>query len=91
MDLSKVRISLSPKVSWQRIEDKIIVVNPEERKMHILAESGTDIWECLTTPKSIDEVVTLISKEYEVDVSCARRDIQDFIVTLKDKKLVIFK
>jgi len=86
-----VRISLSPKVSWQRIEDKIIVVNPEERKMHILAESGTSIWECLTTPKSIDEVVALISKEYEVDVSCARRDIQDFIVILKDKNLVIFK
>ena len=90
MDISRVKIIRNPKVSWQKVEGKVVVVNPEKRKIHILYESGASIWEYLKDPKDLNELIRLICDEYDVDMYQAKRDIEEFIEKIKDKEIIVF-
>ncbi len=87
---SEIKISRNPKIAWQRIEDKIVVINPQKRKVHILSGSGVSIWEHLSSSKTLEDIIKLILEEYEIDEAKAIQDIKSFIELLGEKELVIF-
>lgn len=53
-----------------------------------LSESGAILWKRLSEGAEIDELVTAILSEYEIDEETARNDIMNFIEALVEKKLV---
>lgn len=53
-----------------------------------LSDTGKFLWEQLKDDKTEDELVAALTHAYEVDEQTARNDIQDYIVYLKDNKLV---
>lgn len=46
---------------------------------------GQEIWEKLRTPKSIDELSLLISKDYGIPAEECCKDIEEFVTDLFDK------
>lgn len=53
-----------------------------------LNETGAFLWQCMENDITKDELVNLLSKEYEVDVSEVKDDVADFIESLKNAKLL---
>jgi hypothetical protein len=74
--------------AWQLIDDKVIVVTPQTRRVHILSGVGGKVWEYLERPKQIGELVEFICNEYEVDYQRAEKDIKDFIQQLCAREII---
>ncbi|MDY5627139.1 MAG: PqqD family protein [Clostridia bacterium] len=53
-----------------------------------LNETGAFLWQCMENDITKDELVNLLSKEYEVDASEVKDDVADFIESLKNAKLL---
>ena len=56
--------------------------------MITLNESGSFFWDCLNKDVTIDEVVKMVTDEYEVDTETARKDIVAFVEMLKFNDLL---
>ena len=52
-------------------------------------EVGTVIWKGMEQPVSLDELVTLVYRQFEVDEETCRRDIVDFLSELEKMKLIL--
>ena len=74
----------------QRIEDECIIipVGEEADRLHgviRLNETGAFLWDLISSgDKSIDDLESALISEYVVDKVVARKEIEDFIVQLKD-------
>lgn len=53
-------------------------------KVISLNESGGFVWKLIETPKSFDEIVDTLVKEYGISAECAAADLTEFIEIIKD-------
>ncbi|MEW6607296.1 MAG: PqqD family protein [bacterium] len=79
------------KTASRIVEGEAVIFTPEDSMIHSLNEVGTRIWELLEQEKTIEDIVRVICKEYEVEEKEAEQDIMGFIETLHDKKIVDLK
>lgn len=49
---------------------------------------GTEIWESLSSPRTVDDVVQHIAMEYDVTHDKCREDVESLVAELIDKDLV---
>ncbi len=56
--------------------------------MITLNETGSFLWDCFTKDITVDEAVTLLTAEYDVDADRARADIEKFLKLLRDNRLI---
>ena len=56
--------------------------------MITLNDSGAFFWDCFTNDITIDEAVTMVTGEYDVDADTARRDIEKFVALLEENDLI---
>lgn len=56
--------------------------------MICLNETGIFLWEAIQTPKTVDELVEILIKEFETTVEEAKSDILDFIKCALDNQLI---
>lgn len=53
-----------------------------------LSESGAVLWKLLAKGTEIDELVSAILAEYDIDEKTARADVESFVEVLAQKKLI---
>lgn len=56
--------------------------------MITLNESGSFFWDCLNKNVTVDDVVKMVTDEYDVDAETARKDIVAFVEMLKANDLL---
>lgn len=56
--------------------------------MITLNESGSFFWDCFNKNVTIDDVVKMVTDEYDVDAETAKKDITNFVKMLKDNDLI---
>jgi hypothetical protein len=56
--------------------------------MITLNESGSFFWDCFCNDITIDDAVKMITAEYDVDSTTARKDVESFIALLKENDLI---
>lgn len=56
--------------------------------MITLNESGSFFWDCLQEDTTVEEMVTKVTDEYEVDAARAKEDVEKFIALLADNDLI---
>jgi hypothetical protein len=81
----------SGKTAWQIVQEKVVVVTPETKKIHILYGSGSRIWQYLDKPKDLRQILKALCDEYDVNHQQAEKDIKEFIRQLNDKGIVFLK
>lgn len=57
--------------------------------MITLNESGAFLWELLEEEHTVEELVTALTAEYDVDKATAEADINKFIETIKSAGLLV--
>jgi DNA-binding CsgD family transcriptional regulator len=72
--------------------DDILIPVHDSAKEHnglfVLTPTGAEIWDMLVEEKSPEEIVEIISREYEVDAEMVRADVDALIKKLKDMGLL---
>jgi hypothetical protein len=80
---------VTPTVLSSKIEDEAILMSFEADSYFGLDPVGSRIWELLTIKAATtNELVVLLTEEYEVDEKTCRENIQEFIDDMSTKKLI---
>jgi hypothetical protein len=74
-------------VSWTSQDDRLALVDPRGQRFFGLEGVGARIWEILVTPQTIEEIVTLLLREYDVAADVLLKDVDAFMRRLADAQL----
>jgi hypothetical protein len=68
--------------------DDIVVLSPDGKVLHTLSGTACFIWGMIDGSRSIDEIASAITDEYQIDEETARRDIHAFLTELEKLRLI---
>ena len=65
-----------------------VVISPEEGMVRLLNLTATRIWELADGSRSVDDIATALTQEYEVDFQQAHQSVTRLLAELSEKKLI---
>jgi len=81
------RVTRHPDTASRTIDGEEVVVVPSTRKLQILNEVATRIWQ-LCDGRSVDEITDAIHEEFDVGRQAARRDVIDLVEEMAGRGMV---
>lgn len=78
-----------PKVPFQEIDGRAVIVVPARRELHELDEVATFLWAQLASPRTAAELVAAVCADYDVDEARAAKDVRAFLDRLDEKGLLV--
>ena len=66
-------------ITWEVIEEKAILLNPEEAEILQLDKVGAEIWNCIGAKKRVSELIEHIINVFQVNKKTATRDCLSFL------------
>ncbi len=81
-------LSRSPKTAWRVIEGEAVILSLDTKAFRGLNAVGSRVWELIDGRRSVDEIVGVIVREFDVTRERAAGDVQAFVRELLDKGLV---
>ncbi|NJN54786.1 MAG: PqqD family protein [Anaerolineae bacterium] len=77
-----------PGLIWRVVDDNMVVVSPEAGDVHVLSQTGSDIWQLLVDKKGMSEVESYLVDKYIVSHEQAHDDLAQFIQELRAMGLI---
>ena len=85
-----------PDIVVQRIEEQIsrdlggegVILNLKKNTYHGLDAVGTRIWDLISEPRRIGEVLEILLEEYEVEAGRCEDDLLELLQDLSDQDLI---
>lgn len=68
----------------REINGEVVLLTPEDSKVHVLDEVGSRIWQICADSASVASIIDEITAEYDVAREVARKDIIEFVGQLID-------
>lgn len=79
----------SPQVVDEEVDGEIIVINLGNGNYYSLLEEGAEIWQLLSSGKSLGETMQLIESRYEAEKAVIDTGITQFVAELKKEGLIV--
>jgi hypothetical protein len=76
------RLSISPAINHERLEDEVIAINLETGAYYAIQAAGADCWSVAAAGGGIDAMVQALVSRFEVDEAQARADVESFVAAL---------
>ena len=73
---------------WREIDGRAVVIHPKRGEVHEFNPVGTLLWKNATGEATLDELITLVCDEFDVDFETAKSDAQDFFTSLAANDLL---
>lgn len=80
---------LCVEVIGESVAEGSVIVLPEQGKVKVLNEVGTRIWQLIDGNRSIRDIATQITNEFDVGLKQALIETQNFIFVLQRAGIVI--
>lgn len=71
------------------IEGEAVIVIPQKGLVRVLNEAGSRIWQLLDGGNTVEDIINIISSEFNVSREEAQKDTLDFIKELIEKDMVV--
>lgn len=68
-----------------------VMMDIDNGKYYVLNEVANDIWESIVQPKSVKDIVNLLTCKYDVDEKNCLDCTREFLGKLKNEELIIVK
>jgi hypothetical protein len=79
----------SPSVTYEVVDGRAVLVDPEGRELLTLNHVGTVVWEASDGTKDEQQLIDVVSERFaEVDRSQIERDVHAFLAELRSSGLV---
>jgi hypothetical protein len=88
MPSKPTKIERHPQAAWQAVNDRMLVVTPQTKKIHILSGTGSRIWEFLSEPREVSKIIKMICDEFAVSQIQAGEDVDLFLHDLEKRELI---
>ncbi|MBI5303649.1 MAG: PqqD family protein [Chloroflexi bacterium] len=77
-------------VAAQIVDDEAVIVLADAGEVTVLNPVGTRVWELIDGAHTVQQMVNVIADEFEVTPEQAREDVEEFLETLAQNKMVVF-
>ena len=77
-----------PDLIWRSLDDGTVIINPEQGDVKVLNEVGARVWELVDGQRSISQIAKEITRDYEVSLDDANKDLQDYLNVMIDQGLL---
>ena len=84
------RVTQHPDIASRTIDGQEVVVVPATRKLQILNEVATRIWE-LCDGRTVGEIADTIVQEFDVEPSEASRDALELVEDMLERGMVVIE
>ena len=74
MDLNQGYTIDNDKITYRIIDGEAVILNVDNGYYYSLNEVGTRVWENINKGKSLEEIISLLKKEYQVPEKQLRSD-----------------
>ena len=81
-------LAKSPATAWRLIEGEAVILSMDTKVLRGLNPVGSRIWELIDGQRSVDDLVEVIVREFDVVVQTAREDVGAFLRELLARGLV---
>ena len=81
-------IVISKDLTWRDLDGELVVLNSKNGDYHTFNPVGRSIWLSLAEHKTMDDIQTLVTNEFDIDSQRALDDIQNFIQDLTQRGLL---
>jgi hypothetical protein len=75
----------APGVLSRLVDEEMVLVHPAQGKVRVLNRVGTRLWELADGQRSVEEMASIVSDEYGVEIDRARADALTFCADLADR------
>ncbi|MHA7139538.1 lasso peptide biosynthesis PqqD family chaperone [Rossellomorea arthrocnemi] len=65
-----------------------VLLNVENGKYYNLGEVGGVIWDCLKSSKTIEQTISILLDEYDVEPSICEENVLTFLHSLEEENLI---
>jgi phosphoenolpyruvate carboxylase len=72
----------------RKIDDVFYVMHPDTSELHNFNEVASRVWELVDGQRTVAEIATVITDEYEVEPAVAEKDVLAFLDELLQKDLI---
>ena len=76
---------------WRVVGEEVIILSDHSRKIHVLNEVAAEIWKLCDGTKSLKDIVSVITEEFDVDTETADRDVTEFIENMCRLNLLVLR
>ncbi len=76
-------------VLWRELAGEAVLLDPLEGCSYNLNQVGTFVWKLLDGNTSMDEIVTALCTQYEVEPEHARIDLEQLLSDLRSHHLIV--
>jgi hypothetical protein len=81
-------ISRSPEIVFNKLDEEIMMMSIKNSEYYGLDNIASRVWEILTKPSTLSEIVETLLEEYEVSEDRCYADVTEFLMALEEKKLI---
>lgn len=81
----------SPEILSSNVDDETVLLSIKNSKYYGMAETGTDIWEMISSPLSVEKIVENLQEEYDIDKQQCLTDVLAYLEELLEAKLIVIK
>jgi len=82
MEHEDKRIEISQAVTWRKAGEEAVILNLETSEYYSANETGSFIWELLSSGKKAGKIAEALAAEYGIAPAQAEGDIEDFLKDL---------
>lgn len=80
-------IERDPRVVWRAFDEEIAIIAPWAGQVHTLTEVAARFWQ-LADGRTLQEIMDVLLDEFEVQPDILRRDLDELIEQLDERKLL---
>jgi hypothetical protein len=73
---------------FQKVNDETLVVDTKTREVHLLNATATRVWELLEAPRTVDDLVGALGREFDAPEATLRDDVASLLADLGAKGLI---
>jgi hypothetical protein len=81
-------VARNPATAWRVIEGEAVILSVDTKVFRGLNPVGSRVWELIDGARTLDEIATMISREFDVTPEVAAGDVRAFVEALLGKGLV---
>lgn len=76
-------------VLCQRVGESTVILNPHNGQYYSLDDVGDRVWNLIDGSRTIAEVVTIITKEYDAPFETVRVDVGELVEDMEKQRLLV--
>jgi hypothetical protein len=76
-------------LEWREVHGEIVAIDMRGSVYFTLNRTGAELWPALSEGATRDKLVDRLSKSFGVDEATAARDVDAFVESLRERKLLL--